>query len=305
MQINFLDGEYFEDLDLSVLKSFGALRLFQTSDPIPLSERVEGAYILISNGWPINRELLELSTAKYICLSYTGYDGIDLDLCKSYGIQISNIPGYATESVAQMTMLHILNLSNRFYDYLADTRRGDWKASENFTIWKPNTHQLKGKTLGILGYGDIGRRVGELASCWGMQVLPYSLRRDSDFEGFLSCCDMISIHLPLTPETQKLFATREMQMMKDSAFLICTSRGGIIDEDALLEALDKGWIAGAGLDVLAVEPPVGSPLLAHPNCYITPHAGWALQEARQQAITCVSDNIRAYIDGNPINLIGE
>lgn len=303
MIIVFPDSDIFKGLNFDQFKEFGEVRIYEYGDGIKLADKIRYADIIVSNGYEIDDNFLNLTSAKYICLSSTGFNNVDIKACQDRKVLVSNNPGYGTESVAQLTMTHILNLANGFYDYTKDTKDGRWSKKGNYSLWRENNIQLKDKTLGIIGYGAIGKRVSEMAAAFGMKILTYSARRDDNIGEFLSECDIVSIHTPLSESTKNLISYSEFKNMKKESYLICTSRGGIIDEEALLQALEEGLIAGCGLDVLSKEPPEDNRLINHPKCYVTPHIGWALKEARELALQQVYENIKEYIKGEPINLI--
>ena len=258
-------------------------------------------------------EILErLPTVKFISLLSTGTNAVDLAAAAKRRIPVANVPDYSTPTVAQMTFALILELCLHVAAHGEAVRRGDWSASEDFCFWNYPLTELCGKTLGIVGYGSIGRAVAAIGRAMGMRIKINSRSRAADIaddewtslEDLAACADIISLHCPLTEENKKFIDRQFLSRMKHTAFLINTARGGLIAEEDLADALNEGRIAGAGLDVLSAEPPErGNPLLQAKNCIITPHIAWAAKEARARLIKIVSENIRGYLNGKPQNIV--
>jgi glycerate dehydrogenase len=277
-------------------------------------ERLLGATIAISNKLSLREsELRQLPELKLIAIAATGSDNIDLDYCRKHGIAVSNARGYAVNSVPEHVLMMMLALRRNLLAYRADVKNGMWQQSKKFCLLTHELHDLSGSTLGVIGYGSIGKAMAKLGEGVGMHVLisehknAQTIRAGrTSFEDTLRQSDVISLHCPLTNETRDLFGRAEFELMKPGALLINTARGALVDDGALVEALQKGTIAGAGYDALREEPPrQGSPLLDLdlPNFIITPHVAWASREAVQALADQVIDNIEAFIAGQPRNLL--
>lgn len=287
-------------------------------DRTPLAEtvaRCAGAEVIITNKTPVTREIIAaLPDLKYIGVTATGYNIVDVAAAKERGIVVTNVPGYSSPAVAQLVFALILEQTNNVGHHAKTVRDGRWVACPDFCYWDHPIIELSGRTLGIIGYGDIGAAVGRIAVSFGMKVLaskrewktqpPEGVTPASIDEVFANS-DVISLHCPLTDATKHLVGERTLGLMKSSAFLINTGRGPLVDEAALAQALNAGQIAGAGLDVLSVEPPkADNPLLTAKNCLITPHIGWASREARIRLIEATASNLKAFLAGNPVNVVG-
>jgi glycerate dehydrogenase len=243
----------------------------------------------------------------------TGYNMVDVEAATRRGVLVTNVPTYGTLSVAQMVFAHLLHLVHDVGGYAEGVRRGRWSASKDFCYWDSPLHELHGRTMGIVGYGRIGRATGAIAAAFGMRVLACDPSRAEEeaaaadwvsLEELLRRSDVISLHCPLTPETRGMIRSKQLGLMKPSAFLINTSRGALVDERALADALNSGALAGAGLDVLAQEPPEATnPLLRARNCQITPHLAWATREARERLLREVAGNLAAWMHGTPRNVV--
>jgi glycerate dehydrogenase len=277
-------------------------------------ERASAATIIISNKLSLGEpQLSQVSDLKLIAIAATGSDCVDLNYCRSRGIAVCNVRGYATNSVPEHVLMMTLALRRNLIAYRQDVQRGLWNQSKQFCLLTHELHDIRNTTLGIVGYGSIGRSMARLGESVGMRVLiaerknASTIREDrTAFEEVLRESDVISLHCPLTDETRDLFGRAEFQMMKRNALLINTARGALIDDEALIDALKIGLIAGAGIDVLREEPPVhGNPLLDLdlPNLIITPHVAWASNEAVQALADQVLDNIEAFVAGKPQNLL--
>ncbi|HEY2415405.1 MAG TPA: D-2-hydroxyacid dehydrogenase [Pirellulaceae bacterium] len=310
-----LDGYCLNPGDLSweKLEALGACAIFERTPPEQLAERVREADIVLTNKVPLRRELLaERSRLKYIGVTATGYNIIDVDAARDRGIVVTNVPTYGTMSVAQMVLAHLLNLTQRVGDHAEAVREGRWASSADWCFWDFPLVELQAKTMGIVGYGRIGRATAQLARAFGMNVIAHNRSaidaagevRQVDLDSLFRESDIVSLHCPLTPETAKLVNRARLALMQPTAFLINTSRGGLVDENALSDALNRGQIAGAGLDVMDAEPPAaGNPLFAAKNCYITPHIAWATLESRQRLLDLAVENVAAFLAGQARNVV--
>jgi glycerate dehydrogenase len=315
MKIVCLDARALNPGDLSwdELQKLGPCMFFDRTPEVQVIERLEGAEAVLTNKVPFNRELINaLPALKYIGVTATGYNIIDLKAANEKGVTVTNVPAYSTPSVAQSVFALLLELTNHTGHYAQISRDGTWSQSPDFCYLDKPTVELAGLTMGIVGFGDIGRAVSTLAMAFGMKVL-VSVRtpRDLpvgieavDIDELFARSDVVSLHCPLTPETERLVNAERLALMKARAFLINTSRGPLVDDAALAEALNEGKISGAGLDVLTVEPPSGgNPLLAARNCVVTPHIAWATKAARQRLLNVAVENLRAYQNGISLNVV--
>jgi glycerate dehydrogenase len=279
-----------------------------------VAERMAGAEVVLTNKAPIgSAELDGAPGLRYIGVLATGTNVVDLEEAAARGVVVSNVTGYGTGSVVQHTWALILALTTHLPDYNVAALDGRWAASHNFCLLDFPVAELAGKTLGIVGYGQLGKAVAAVGRAFGMQVkvaaLPWRRGGGGErvpFEQLLREADVLTLHCPLTEETRGLIGRRQLAMMKSGALLINCARGGLVDEQALAEALEDGEIAGAGVDVLSEEPPVnGNPLLNPdlPNLVVTPHSAWVAKEARQRLIDQVADNLREFLAGNPVNVV--
>ena len=288
--------------------------VYDHTEPAEVAGRIADAEIVLTNKAPIrDAELAAAPGLRYIGVLATGTNVIDLDATAARGIVVSNVAGYGIGSVVQHTWALILALTTRLPDYNVAALDGRWAASRNFCLMDFPVVELAGKTLGIVGYGQLGQAVAEIGRAFGMVVkvasLPWRHGEAVDrvpLDQLLCEVDVLSLHCPLTEETCGLIGRRQLAMMKSSALLINCARGGLVDEQVLAEALEDGEIAGAGVDVLTEEPPVnGNPLLNAelPNLIVTPHSAWVAQESRQRLIQQVADNLRGFLAGNPVNVV--
>ena len=316
MKIVVLDGYTLNPGDLSwkELDELGEVAIFDRTPAHKVLERAAGAGILLTNKTALNASVLSrLPELRYIGVLATGYNVVDIDAARKGGIAVTNVPAYGIDSVAQMCFAHILNLTNRVAGHAAGVSRGQWCKAADFCYWEHPLIELAGKTLSIIGYGDIGRAVARLARAFGMQVLIHTRTPPDrlpegmvavDLDRAFAEADIISLHCPLTEATEKLVDAERLGRMKPGAFLINTSRGPLLDEDAVAEALNSGRLAGAGLDVLSMEPADrNNPLLSAKNCFITPHIAWATREARSRLFAIAAENIRAFLQGAPKNRV--
>jgi len=318
MKIVILDGYTTNPGDLSWegFKKLGEYAFYDRTDPGDIIKRAEKADIILVNKVCVNRELIEaLPELKYIGILATGYNTVDLEAASSRNIIVTNIPAYSTPSVVQMVFAHILNFTQQVALHASGVREGKWSKSKDFCYWETPLTELEGKTMGIIGYGKIGREVAKLALAFGMNVVVNTrtvpeentvkvrfIKADEVF----AISDFISIHSPLTPETKHMVNRDRLEKMKKSAILINTGRGYIVDEQALADALNNGQIAGAGLDVLSEEPPKpDNPLIKAKNCVITPHIGWATRASRDRLIEIAIQNVKSFIEGNPVNVVND
>lgn len=301
------------DLDWCALEKIGELTVYDRT-PIDVTvERASGAEILLTNKAPVSAATIErLPELRYIGVLATGHNIVDIAAARAREIVVANVPGYGTPSVAQHVFALILELAQRTGHHAQTVREGRWSASRDFCYWDFPLMELAGRTLGIIGYGAIGRAVAEIGRAFGMKVIA-STRTVRTAEGveFLPVddvfrrADVVTLHCPLTPETQGLVNAARLAEMKADAFLINTGRGPLVVERDLAEALGAGRIAGAGLDVLSVEPPPPDhPLLKSKNCLITPHIAWATRGARLRLMATTVENVRAFLAGSPVNVVG-
>ncbi len=293
------------DVDLAPLRQVLAdLRTFGTTPAEHTASRIGDAEVVLVNKVKLTGTLLaHVTRLRLVCLAATGTDNLDLEAARGRGIAVCNVPAYSALSVAQHVFALILVLNQHLKEYEALLRQGAWRQAPQFTLLDHPLRELDGRSLGILGYGDIGRAVAKIAAAFGMRVLIAARDAQDSRPGrlplseLLSQADVLSLHLPLTAETRGVIGTRELALMKRDALLINTARGGLVDEQALADALRAGKLGGAGVDVLSEEPPVrGNPLLAPdiPNLIVTPHIAWATREARQRVINEMAANIAAF-----------
>lgn len=316
-KIVVLDGYTLNPGDLSWenLEALGSLTVYDYTAPEDILSRASGADILFTNKTPLNADTLRrLDTVRYIGVLATGYNVVDIKTAVEKGITVTNIPTYGTRSVAQMTFALLLELCHHVQLHSDAVKSGEWTQNRDFCFWKTPLIELAGKTMGIIGFGRIGRQVAQIADAFGMRILAHDKIQENapDFEGFkwtdrgelLRSSDVVSLHCPLFPDTEGLINRNSLNQMKASAFLINTSRGGLVIDKDLAEALNNKVIAGAGLDVLTTEPPsANNPLLKAENCLITPHISWATAEARTRLMKIAVDNLKAYLNGKPVNVI--
>ena len=296
-----------EDIDLSPIRdAVDTLTCYDGSEPDEIIRRLQGIDTVIVNKVPLNREHFEACPQlKVIAVVATGLNNIDLPAAKKHGIKVMNVAGYGRSTVAQHTMALMLALATRLLDYQRDVQSGLWAQSSMFCLMHHPVIELEGRTLGIVGYGDLGQALAERAKAFGMHIVLAARpgQPTGTIDGYpriplaelLPQADVLSLHCLLTPETRNLIGATELAMMKQDALLINTSRGGLVDEQALADALRAGKLGGAGFDVLTEEPPVnGNPLLAGdiPNLIVTPHSAWASLEARQRIVQVTAENLR-------------
>lgn len=302
------------DLSLDCLKEFSDdITLYDRTKPEDTVKRIGNAEMVIVNKTVLSKEVLEqCPNLKYIGLFATGYNIIDTEYASEHGIVVANVPGYSTSGVAQLTFAMITHFYNLVDQHNHEVHNGKWQRNEDFCYYDKSIMELANKTIGLIGFGNIAKQVARIAQAYDMNVLVFSRTKYSEYESaslkfvsfdkLLEHSDIVSIHCPLFPDTERLINATSLSKMKRSALLINTARGGIIDEQALTNALNNETIAGAGIDVVLVEPiRADNPLLGAKNCVITPHIAWAGRETRQRLIERVADNIRAFQNGTPTN----
>ena len=315
MKIVVLDGYTLNPGDLSweTIRSLGLCTVFDRTLPDQTIERAKTADAVFTNKVVLDKAIIDqLPDLKFIGVLATGYNVVDIAAAKEAGIVVTNIPAYSTASVAQMVFSHILNFAQNVSVHAKSVSAGDWANSIDFTFRETPQMELAGKTLGIIGFGQIGQAVAKIGIAFGMNVV-FNNRSEKhvDFEAtqvelnrLLETSDFVSINCPLTAENERFINKSTIAKMKSSAFLINTGRGPLIDEQDLADALNNGEIAGAGLDVLSTEPPkADNPLPKAKNCYITPHIAWATVEARKRLMKIAADNLKSFVEGNPQNVV--
>ncbi len=316
MQIVLLDGYASNpgDLTWEPLKEMGEVTVYDRTQPSEVVERAHDAEIIVTNKVTLTRQTLEqLPNLRLICVLATGYNTIDTLAARDLGITVCNVPAYSTDSVAQMVFALILNMTNRVAHYARQTREGRWSAAPDFCYWDLPVSELAGKTLGIVGLGHIGAKVASIAREFGMDIFAFTSKNPIDLpdyiqkttlEGLFGVSDILTLHCPLTPDTHELINARTLARMKRGALLVNTGRGPLVNEADVAEALASGQLGGYGADVMCSEPPAAdNPLFAQPNAFITPHIAWASVEARQRLLNATFDNIRAFQDGHPKNVV--
>lgn len=303
-----------EGLDFTCLQEMAShWDYYPTTHPEQTLQRVQDADLIISNKVVLDKTILSAChNLKLVCIAATGTNNIDLQAAKQAGVVVSNVTAYGTASVVQHVFAMLLSLTNRLFEYQQAAIDGSWQQSANFCVLDQNFHELAGKTMGIIGHGELGRGVAKTAQAFGMNV-NFSERPGGGSQPgrlplsqILTDSDVITLHVPLAENTKNLIGQKELGLMKPGAILINTARGGIVDEQALVEALDSGKIAAAAVDVLTEEPPrSGNVLLQRqrPNLIVTPHIAWAAVESRQRLLNQMADNIRAYERGKPRNQV--
>ena len=316
MNIVVLDGYTANPNDLSwePLEAFGKLTIYDRTSADELIKRAQDADIILTNKCRLKEEeLKQLSKLKYIGVLATGYNNIDTEYAHKHEIVVSNIPSYSTESVVQMTFAHIFNITNQISHYASEVRAGQWSQNPDFCYWNTPLQELAGRTLGIIGLGNIGMRVAQVAHCLGMDVfaltskekdqLPTGVQKTT-LEGLLGVADILTLHCPLSPDTYHLINEERLAMMREGAILINTSRGALVDEQAVANALESGRLQAYGADVMSKEPPLAdNPLLRQAHAHLTPHIAWATLEARQRLIKTGIEKVKAFVEGQPQNVV--
>lgn len=303
------------DLSWDWLNQYGETEIFDRTPCDKITERVKDADVVITNKTPLTAETIDkMEKCKFIALLSTGYNIVDWEYAAKKGIPVSNIPTYSTMAVAQLVFAFISELCNGVGLHSADVRNGGWSSCPDFCYWKQPLTELCGKTIGIIGFGKIGQAVADIAGAYKMNILAVSGHETdqsdrknfkwASLDGLLRNSDIITLHCPLTEQTTGMVNSEFLSKCKPSAFVINTSRGPVVDEKALADALNSGRIAGAAVDVLSTEPPKSdNPLLSAKNCYITPHIAWAGYETRQRLMGVLQENFKAFFDGKPINTV--
>jgi glycerate dehydrogenase len=319
MKIVILDGYTLNPGDLSwdELKKLGDVTIYDRTPVDKVIERAAGAEVVFTNKTPINEEAINsLPELKFIGVLATGYNIVNTEAAKAKGIIVANVPGYGTASVVQMTFALLLELCLHVQAHSESVREGKWAKSVDWCFWDYPLVELSGKTIGIIGFGNIGQKVGDIATAFGMNIIGNSRTKTdqshrsnfrwAEVPELLAQADVVSIHCPLFPETKGLINKESLRTMKRSAFLINTSRGPIIVDEDLADALNNDVIAGAGIDVLSAEPPAKDNLLyTSKNCIITPHISWATKVSRIRLMKTTISNLSAFMKGNPVNVVNK
>ena len=301
------------DISFAPMEAVGEITYYDVLPPEKIAEAIGDRDAVVVNKANITAQIMDACpNLKFIGLFATGYNNIDTVAAAQRGIVVCNVPGYSTRSVAQHTLALMLHFASRVDEYAASVARGDWANAAIFSYLSFPSRELAGQTLGIYGYGNIGREVAKIALAFGMKVIA-TVRTPRDAEAgveyvsteeLFARSDYLSLHCPLTEQTRHLVNAQTLSLMKPTAYIINTARGGVIEEEALVDALNSGRLAGAGIDVLDREPMrPGHPYLTAKNCYITPHVAWGTIDARTRLIDMVADNLRAFEAGKPINRV--
>ena len=318
MKLVVLDG-YTEnpgDLSWDALRRFGELTVYErtSDDQSEVAERIKGADIVVANKTPIRAEVINSAGAlKYITILATGYDIVDVAAARARGIPVSNVPSYGTAAVAQFAIAMLLEICHHVAHHSETVYAGRWESCADWCYWDYPLIELAGKTMGIIGFGRIGQQTGRIAKALGMHILATGSRPTDagreiadyvELDELLARSDVISLHCPLFPSTRGIISRENIARMKDGVILLNNSRGALVDEQALADALNSGKVYAAGLDVVSTEPIRGdNPLLKAKNCFITPHISWAPKEARERIMDCTVKNIEAFLDGKPVNVV--
>jgi glycerate dehydrogenase len=317
MKIVVLDGSALNPGDLSwdALRAIGTLEVFDRTGEDLVVERAKDVEIVLTNKTPLPAQILrQLKKTRYVGVLATGYDVVDVQAARELGITVTYVPNYGTASVAQFTFALLLELCQAPAIHGAATRASEWSRCQDFCFWKTPLIELEGKTMGLIGFGRIARRVANIAAALGMRMIAASASKTNppDLPGFEWCevdellrrADVVSLHCPLNSETRGMINAAALTRMKPSAFLINTARGPLVIEQDLADALNSGRLAGAAVDVLSTEPPLpDSPLLRAKNCIVTPHIAWATKEARTRLLDTAISNIRAFLQSYPQNVV--
>ena len=301
------------DLGWEAFEALGSLTVYERTDEALVVERALGAAYVLTNKTPITRKVLEqLPSLRYIGVLATGYNVVDVQAAHERGVVVTNIPTYGTRSVAQMVFAHILHLTQHVAEHAQSVASGKWQACPDFCYWEYPLVELEGKTLGLVGYGRIGKATAQIALSLGMRVVSYDpYIKDPaqegpvafvDLDDLLAVSDVVSLHCPLTADNRELMNKDRFDRMKKGSFLINTSRGPLVCEQDLADALNNGHLAGAGLDVVSTEPiRADNVLLKAKNCFITPHISWATYDARNRLMGLAAENLKAFVQGAPVN----
>jgi len=318
MNIVVLDGYGLNPGDLSWerLHKIGDAKIYDRTAKEDIIERIGDAEIVLTNKTPINAEIMDKTKIKYIGVLATGYNVVDVEAAKERGIIVTNVPAYSTASVAQMVFAHVLEICNHVAHHDRTVKEGKWEKCPDFCYWERHLIELDGKVMGIIGYGRIGQAVAKVAQAFGMKVIAYSPRKRKELENenmryveldeLFSQSDIISLHAPLFESTRNIINKESISKMKKSVIIINTSRGPLVNEQDLADALNSGRIYAAGVDVVSEEPiKANNPLLKAKNIFITPHIAWAPKEARVRLMNIAMENIEAYLAGRPINVVNK
>jgi glycerate dehydrogenase len=302
-----------DDLNWDGLQALGRCTIYdRTAETEIVSRSVDADAVLINKVSLSADAIVQLPKLKYIGVTATGTNIVDLAVARERNIVVTNVPGYGTQSVAQLVFAHLLNLAQRVGDHAALVRAGRWASSPDWCFWDTPQIEIAGLTMGILGFGAIGREVAKIADAFGMKVIATNRSKTKhpdyvrmvDVDTLFQTSDVVSLHCPLTPETRQIVNRNRLETMKPSAFLINTGRGQLVGEQALADALAANKLAGAGLDVLSVEPPpTDHPLVNAPNCFISPHIAWATKSARTRLLEATIENLMAFLAGKPKNVV--
>ena len=318
MKIVILDGYSANPGDFSwkALENIGKLTVYDRTKSEDTVERAKDADIVLTNKVCLRKQEIEqLAKLKYIGVLATGYNVVDCEVASGRGVVVTNVPAYSTESVAQMVFAHLLTVTNRTEHYAIKNRAGDWTASPDFCYWDTELTELAGKTFGIVGLGNIGRRVAAIAQAFGMKVVAYTSKGANELpagiekrtmDELLAESDVLSLHCPLTPNTHHLINSQTLQRMKPTAILINTGRGPLVNDQDVADTLKAKRLKAFCADVLTEEPPrADNPLLQCENAYFTPHIAWATKEARSRLIDVAINNVKAFVEGKPVNVVNK
>lgn len=316
MKIVVLDGQGVNPGDISWnrIEELGELTVYPRTAPEEVLQHVGDAEIALTNKTVFDANIIaQLKNTKYIGVLATGYNVVDTKAARERGIVVTNIPAYSTDSVAQMVFAHLLNVSNHVEHYAEETRNGVWSRCPDFCYWNKSLFELAGKTLGIVGLGNIGMKVAQIAQAFGMNVLAYTSKtpdqlpegiRKTTLDGLFGASDVVSLHCPLTDTTRELMNNTSIEKMRDGAILINTGRGPLVNEVDVADALASGKLGAYCADVLSCEPPLPSnPLVGAPHAFITPHVAWATLEARLRLMDIAVNNIKSFLEGSPTNVV--
>ena len=301
-----------DDMDFSALGLLGTYTSYPNSTEDEIIERSQSADVIVANKIPMTRRVIEsLPNLKLIAVIATGYNNVDIVAAKEHNIRVCNVAGYALHTVPQHTFALILNLATKVHLYHNDVQAGNWSKASSFCLLNYPVFELAGKTIGIIGFGTIGRGVARIAEGFGMKILAYdafeikdSVYSNTDLETVLAESDIVTLHCPLTDETKNMINAETFTKMKSTALLINTARGGLADEQAVVDALNNGQLGGAGFDVLTTEPPKdGNVLIGAKNMIVTPHSAWSSREARQALVDGAAANIKSFIEGKSRNVV--
>lgn len=316
MNIVVLDGYAANPGDLSWdgMEALGKLTVYPRSTREEALERAKDAEIILTNKVAFDEDMFaRLPQLRYVGVLATGYNIIDTEAARRHGVVVTNIPAYSTDSVAQLVFAHLLNITNRVAYYAAENRKGRWSRNSDFCYWDAPIPELSGKTLGIFGLGHIGSRVAAIGHAMGMNISAVTSKNASDLpewiqkvtvDSLFAVSDVLTLHCPLTADTREVVNRRTLHLMHRGAIVINTGRGPLVNEQDVADALHEGWLGAYGADVMAQEPPAAdNPLLAEPNAFITPHVAWASIEARRRLMDIAVANVKAFIDGQPQNVV--